>query len=87
MVKATWETHLDYHNLVSAHERVQEVAAALENQSADASSIAKVMELATVFNRRDDFKLVVPYRRYIDEVPCEITQGELYNATPVVGVN
>merc|ERR1712137_545842 len=73
LVKATWASHADIQNLVQAQAKVQEVAVALENQSADASSIAKVMELATTFSFGKEFsgyKLVVPHRRYIDDTGC-----------------
>ena len=80
LLKATWPSHLDRANLVSAHAKVQEVAVALENQSADASSIAKVMELATMVLQPKDadghYKLVAPHRRFIDEIHCEFALPE-----------
>ena len=52
---------------------------ALENQSADASSIARVMELSAVFSRKDNLKLLVPHRRYIDDIPCIASFPEASN--------
>src|SRR3990167_5825336 len=80
LIKCTWKSHIDYDNLVEANKKVQDVAVAIENQSADALSIAKVMELAGSFKSKgESFKLVVPHRRYIADtdatlLPDNITQ-------------
>lgn len=60
--------HADYLHLKKAHGHVKKVAETLENQSADALSITKVMELASSFQMDgNSFKLVVPHRRFISE--------------------
>ena len=80
LIKCTWKSHIDYDNLVEANKKIQDVAVAIENQSADALSIAKVMELAGSFKSKgESFKLVVPHRRYIADtdatlLPDNITQ-------------
>jgi len=86
LVKATWKSHADYNNLVQAQQKVQEVAITLENQSADASSIARVMELSSVFSRKDNFKLLVPHRRYIDDTMCTATFPENSNNPIQLGI-
>ena len=69
-MQATWATHLDYQNIVLAHVRVKEIAAIIENRSADAISVSKVMELSVSIIQ---FKLVVPHRRYIADIDCTVT--------------
>ena len=57
--------------MVEAETKIQAVAIAIENQSAEAMSIARVLELAASFSfKKENFKLVAPHRRFIAESDC-----------------
>ena len=68
MIQYTDPEHRDIENLQSAYKQTLSVAQNIENLSADAISVAKVMEFASSFiHNNEPFKIVVPHRRYIIE--------------------
>ena len=66
---------MDFLDLNSAHDLIKSVAEAIENQSADAVSVSKVMELAGILQtKKEPLKLVVPHRRFVSQ-----TEAFLFN--------
>ena len=68
MISFTPGDHVDSPDLLKAHEKLVRIANQIENESAEAQSISRVLELANMFIYDGvPFKLVSPSRRYIME--------------------
>ncbi|ELR14853.1 RhoGEF domain containing protein [Acanthamoeba castellanii str. Neff] len=67
MMRHTWEDHPDYNNLKKATDKIQSIAAFINERKREAENVSKTLEISNKITGNDKLNLTEPGRRYVRE--------------------